>query len=56
LKLEDRRNTKIRHLDAGKEEIWQMTSARTSIGDGNGNLEVPRGLLLGKHQIGIPAT
>jgi hypothetical protein len=50
------RNTKIRHPDAGKEELWWMTSARTSIADGNGNLEVPRGLLLGIYRIGIPAT
>jgi hypothetical protein len=56
LKLEDRRNAKIRHLDAGKEELWWMTSARTSIADGNGNLEVLGGLLLGIYQIGIPAT
>jgi hypothetical protein len=56
LKHEDRRNAKICHPDAGKEELWQMTSARTSIADENGNLEVPRGLLLGIYQIGIPAT
>jgi hypothetical protein len=56
LELENGRNAKIRHLDAGKEELWQMTSARTIIADGNGNPEVPRWLLLGIYQIGIPAT
>jgi hypothetical protein len=55
LKLEYGRNAKIRHPNAGKEELSWMTSARTSITDGNGNLEVPWGLLLGIYQIGIPA-
>jgi hypothetical protein len=39
-----------------EEELWWMTSPRTSIADGGGDLEVPWGLLLGIYQIGIPAT
>jgi hypothetical protein len=33
-----------------------MIFCKESIADGNGDLEVPRGLLLGIYQIGIPAT
>jgi hypothetical protein len=45
MKHEDRRNAKIHHPDVGKEELWRMTSSRTSIVDRNANLEVPRGLV-----------
>jgi hypothetical protein len=48
LGLEDRRNSKIRHPDA--------RNNNRAMADGDGNLEVPRGLLLRIYQIGIPAT
>jgi hypothetical protein len=39
-----------------EDELWRMTSQKLSTADEGGNLEVPRGLLLGIYQIGIPTT
>jgi hypothetical protein len=56
LRHEDRRNAKI-HLDARRRRAMADDFAKKlSIADEGGDLEVPRGLLLGIYQIGIPAT
>jgi hypothetical protein len=40
-----------------EDKIWRINfTKRLSIADEGGELEVPRGLLLGIYQIGIPAT
>jgi hypothetical protein len=40
-----------------EDELWRMNFTKElSMADEGGNLEVPRGLLLGIYQIGIPAT
>jgi hypothetical protein len=57
LRHADWRNTKIRHPDAGRRRAMADNfTKRLSIADEGGDLEVPRGLLLGIYQIGIPAT
>jgi hypothetical protein len=39
-----------------EDELWRMNfTKKLSITDKGGDLEVPRGLLLGIYQIGIPA-
>jgi hypothetical protein len=39
------------------DELWRMNfTKKLSIADEGGDLEVPRGLLLGIYQMGIPAT
>jgi hypothetical protein len=56
LRDEEKRNVKNRHPDAEKKMSYGgWTSPRTKH-DGDGDLEVPWGLLLGIYQIGIPAT
>jgi hypothetical protein len=38
-------------------ELWRMTSPKKlNIADEDGDLKIPRGLLMGIYQIGIPAT
>jgi hypothetical protein len=40
-----------------EEELWQTKfTKKISVADEDGDLEVPRGLLLGIYQTGIPAT
>jgi hypothetical protein len=40
-----------------EDELWKMNFIKKlSIADEGGDLEIPRGLLLGIYQIGIPAT
>jgi hypothetical protein len=57
LRHEDRRNTKICHLDARRRRAMADNfTKRLSIADEGGDLEVRQGLLLGIYQIGIPAT
>jgi hypothetical protein len=54
---EEKRNIKNRHPDVEpKTSYGGWTSPKTRHADGNGDLEVPWGLLLGIYQIGIPAT
>jgi hypothetical protein len=57
LRDEEKRNVKNRHPDAGKMMSYGgWTSPKQGMADGDGDLEVPWGLLLGIYQIGIPAT
>jgi hypothetical protein len=57
LRHEDRRNIKIRHPDARRRRVMADDfTKKLSIADEGGDLEVPRGLLLGMYQICIPAT
>jgi hypothetical protein len=40
-----------------EDELWRVNfTKKLSIADEGGDLEVPRGLMLGIYQIGIPAT
>jgi hypothetical protein len=56
LRHEDRWNTKNRHRDARRRRAMaENFTKKLSIADKGGDLEVPRGLLLGIYQIGIPA-
>jgi hypothetical protein len=56
LRHEDRRNAKF-HPDARRRRAMRDDfTKKLSIADEGGDLEVPRGLLLGIYQIGIPAT
>jgi hypothetical protein len=57
LRHEDRRNAKNRHPDARRRRAMADNFTKIlSIADEGGDLEVPRGLLVGIYQIGIPAT
>jgi hypothetical protein len=57
LRHEDRRNAKNRHPDVRRRgAMADNFTKKLSIADEGGDLEVPRGLLLGIYQIGIPAT
>jgi hypothetical protein len=57
LRHEDRRNAKNRHPDARRRRAMADNfTKKLSIADEGGDLEVPRGLLLGIYQIGIPST
>jgi hypothetical protein len=57
LRHEDRRNAKNRHPDARRRQAMADNfTKKLSIADEGGDLEVPRGLLLGIYQIGIPVT
>jgi hypothetical protein len=57
LRHEDRRNAKNCHPDVRRRRAMADNfTKKLSIADEGGDLEVPRGLLLGIYQIGIPAT
>jgi hypothetical protein len=54
---EDRGNAKICHPDARRRQaMTDKLHQESSMADEGGDLEVPRGLLLGIYQMGIPAT
>jgi hypothetical protein len=53
----EKRNIKNRYPDAKKRQAMADRLHQTQgMADGDGDLEVPWGLLLGIYQIGIPAT
>jgi hypothetical protein len=55
LRHEDRRNAMNRHPDARRRQAMADDFTKIlSIADEGGDLEVPRGLLLGIYQMGIP--
>jgi hypothetical protein len=57
LRHEGRRNTKIRHPNAGRRRpMADDFTKKLDIADEGDDLEVPRGLLLEIYQIGIPTT
>jgi hypothetical protein len=57
LRHEDRRNAKNCHPDARRRRAMvDSFTKELRIADEGGDLEVPRGLLLGIYRIGIPAT
>jgi hypothetical protein len=57
LRDEEKRNIKNRYPDAKKRRAMADGLHQTrGMADGDGDLEVPWGLLLGIYQIGIPAT
>jgi hypothetical protein len=53
---DEEKNIKNRHLDAKRRAMTDGLHQRQGMADGDGDLEVPWGLLLGIYQIGIPAT
>jgi hypothetical protein len=56
LRHEEKRNAKNRHPDAKRRRaIEDGLHQKLSMADGDGDLEVPWGLLLGIYQRGIPA-
>jgi hypothetical protein len=55
--MEKRGTSRNRHLDIEQKMSYGgWTYQEQGMADGDGNLEVPWGLLLGIYQIGIPAT
>jgi hypothetical protein len=57
LRHEERRNAKNRHPDMKRRRAMvDDFTKKLSVADEGSDLEVPRGLLLGIYQIGIPAT
>jgi hypothetical protein len=57
LRHEERRNAKNCHPDARRRRAMADDFTKiSSIADEGGDLEIPRGLLLGIYQMGIPAT
>jgi hypothetical protein len=57
LRDEEKRNIKNRYPDAKrKRAMADGLHQKQGIADGDSDLEVPWGLLLGIYQIGIPAT
>jgi hypothetical protein len=57
LRDEEKRNIKNRYPDAKKRQAMVDEFHQTQgMADGDGDLEVPWGLLLGIYQIGIPVT
>jgi hypothetical protein len=52
----EKRNIKNRHPDAKRRRaMMDGLHQKQSVADGDGDLEVPWGLVLGIYQIGIPA-
>jgi hypothetical protein len=57
LKDEEKRNIKNRHPDAKRRRVMaDGLHQKQGMADGDDDLEVPWGLLLGIYQIGIPVT
>jgi hypothetical protein len=57
LRDEEKRNIKNRYPEAKrKRAMADGLHRKQGMADGDGDLEVPWGLLLGIYQIGIPAT
>jgi hypothetical protein len=57
LRDEEKRNIKNRYPEAKrKRAMADGLHRKQDMADGDGDLEVPWGLLLGIYQIGIPAT